>query len=82
MLAGLGAGETLTETLEYTVTSGELTDSSTIEITLEVNDAPVAEDDAAATPENESITLDVIPNDSDIDGDDLVMKTASGRKAR
>ena len=35
VLAGLGAGETLTETLEYTVTSGELSASSTIEITLE-----------------------------------------------
>ena len=32
VLAALGAGETLTETLEYTVTSGELRASSTIEI--------------------------------------------------
>ena len=74
VLAGLGAGETLTETLEYTVTSGELTDTSTIEITLEgANDAPVAQDDTAATPENESITIDVTANDSDVDGDDLVI---------
>ena len=48
MLAGLGAGETLSETLEYTVASGQLSDSSTIEITLEgANDAPTVTEPAA-----------------------------------
>ena len=36
------------------------------------NDAPVAQDDTAATPENEAL-IDVTANDSDVDGDDLVI---------
>ncbi len=38
-----------------------------------VNDAPVQQDDAASTDEDSAITIDVLDNDSDIDGDDLTV---------
>ncbi|WP_340138999.1 Ig-like domain-containing protein [Vibrio alginolyticus] len=36
-----------------------------------VNDAPVAKDDTAVTDEDTPVTIDVLPNDTDIDGDKL-----------
>jgi hypothetical protein len=36
-----------------------------------VNDAPVAVDDAVSTPEETAVTIDVLANDTDVDGDPL-----------
>ncbi len=62
-----------TDTFDYTVTDGNGgTDTATVDITISpVNDAPVAVDDSAATDEDTSVTVDVLANDSDVDGDIL-----------
>jgi len=39
-----------------------------------VNDAPVAGDDAATTPTGTAVTVPVLANDSDVDGDDLEVR--------
>jgi len=58
----------------FTVTddgAGNLTDSETIVITVnEVNNAPVANGDAASTSENTGVSVDVLSNDTDVDEDD------------
>ncbi|MBT0096923.1 cadherin-like domain-containing protein, partial [Vibrio alginolyticus] len=42
-----------------------------------VNDAPVATNDNAVTDEDTPVTIDVLPNDTDIDGDKLSIQSAS-----
>ncbi|TOK31469.1 hypothetical protein CGI19_24460, partial [Vibrio parahaemolyticus] len=42
-----------------------------------VNDAPVAKDDIATTQEDTAVTIDVLSNDSDVDGDKLSIESAS-----
>ena len=84
MLAALGAGETLTETLEYTVTSGELRASSTIEITLEgANDAPTVTEPATASLLEDSGAEGAVVTTvtgSDIDGDTVTYAITSGNE--
>ena len=55
------------------------TASSTLAITVApINDAPVATADTATMDEDAApITIDVLANDSDVDGDSLVINTAS-----
>ncbi|HEX7842171.1 MAG TPA: cadherin-like domain-containing protein, partial [Kofleriaceae bacterium] len=59
----------------YTVRDpGGLTSTATVHITvLPVNDAPVAADDAASLAEDSSVAIDVVANDSDVDGDALAI---------
>jgi len=45
--------------------------------TLVVNSAPVASDDIAITDEDTSITIDVLSNDTDVDGDTLAVISAT-----
>jgi hypothetical protein len=69
-----------TATVDYVVSDGNgETDTATLTVNLfEVNDAPVAEDDVIVVPEDAtSATLDVLVNDSDVDGDDLTITSAS-----
>lgn len=59
--------------LRYTVTDGAIAAESAI-ITLTVrpvNDPPLAKDDGAATAEESSVTVVVLANDTDVDGDTL-----------
>ncbi|KPP91205.1 MAG: putative Ca2+-binding protein [Rhodobacteraceae bacterium HLUCCA08] len=42
-----------------------------------VNDAPVAQDDTASTDEDTPVTIDVLANDSDVDGDPLTVTEAT-----
>ena len=44
----------------------------TVNVTA-VNDAPVAVDDSGTTPEDMPVTVKVLSNDSDVDGDTLVV---------
>ncbi|KGR35589.1 RTX toxin [Vibrio campbellii] len=65
-------------TISYTVSDGELEDSAQVSVTVNpVNDAPVANDDSAVTDEDTPVTIDVLPNDTDIDGDTLTIVNAS-----
>jgi hypothetical protein len=54
------------------------TDGATVTITINaVNDPPTANDDVAVTDEDTAVTIDVLANDSDVDGDALTIASAS-----
>ena len=59
----------------YTIDDGHGgTDSASVAITVaSVNDAPDAVSDAAITDEDTALTIAVLPNDSDVDGDTLTI---------
>ena len=68
-----------TDTFSYTVNDGN-GNVSTATVTVnvsDVNEAPKATDDAVSTPENTPVTIDAVDNDTDADGDPLVI-TAVG----
>lgn len=75
----LKVGETRTETFTYTVRDANGgTDTATATITITgVNDAPIAVNDTAATAEDTPVTITVLTNDSDVDGDTLSVTGAS-----
>jgi PKD repeat protein len=66
-----------TDSFTYTVSDGHGgTDTATVTVTITpVNDAPVAIDDSLTVAEGGSGPVDVVANDTDVDGDAL---TASG----
>ncbi|HCG8512822.1 TPA: tandem-95 repeat protein, partial [Vibrio parahaemolyticus] len=65
-------------TITYIVTDGDLTDEANVTVTVTpVNDSPVAVDDTVSTQEDTVVTIDVLPNDSDVDGDKLSIQSAS-----
>ncbi|WP_369686292.1 tandem-95 repeat protein [Photobacterium leiognathi] len=66
-------------TVPYTITDGDKTATSTVTIHVTpINDAPVANPDSFTTDEDTSITVDLIKNDSDVDGDKLTVKEING----
>ncbi|HHK8674070.1 tandem-95 repeat protein [Vibrio parahaemolyticus] len=70
-------------TITYIVTDGDLTDEAKVTVTVTpVNDSPVAVDDTVSTQEDTVVTIDVLPNDSDVDGDKLSLQSASVPKAQ
>uniref|UniRef100_UPI004059DD0C tandem-95 repeat protein n=1 Tax=Vibrio parahaemolyticus TaxID=670 RepID=UPI004059DD0C len=67
-----------TDSFTYIVTSGGVSESTTVSVDVTpVNDAPVAKDDIATTQEDTAVTIDVLPNDSDVDGDKLSIESVS-----
>lgn len=63
------------DTFIYTITDGNngfSTAAVNIAVTP-VNDPPVASPDSASTQENIAVTIDVLSNDSDVDGDKLTI---------
>ncbi|EGR0291098.1 tandem-95 repeat protein [Vibrio parahaemolyticus] len=72
-----------TDSFTYIVTSGGVSESTTVSVDVTpVNDAPVAKDDTAITDEDIPVTIDVLPNDNDIDGDKLSIQSASVPEAQ
>ena len=67
------------DSFTYTVSDGQGgTDTATVTVTVTpVNDAPVANDDVATTPEDVAVDIYVLANDSDIDGDMLVVDSVT-----
>ncbi|TOP73532.1 tandem-95 repeat protein, partial [Vibrio parahaemolyticus] len=66
------------DSFTYIVTTGGVSESTTVNVDVTpVNDAPVAKDDIATTQEDTVVTIDVLPNDSDVDGDKLSIESAS-----
>ena len=63
------------DTITYTVTDGNGgSATSTVSVTVNpVNDAPVAEDDTASTDFYTPVTIAVLANDTDVDGDTLAV---------
>ena len=77
----LGQGETRTVTFTYTATDahGVVSNPSTVTIRVAgTNDAPVATIDTATTSEETSVTINVLANDSDVDGDTLAVSHVNG----
>jgi large repetitive protein len=68
-----------TDTITYTISDGQGgTATSTVTITVtSANDPPVAVNDAATTPEDVPVTVPVLANDTDIDGNPLTVTAAS-----
>jgi hypothetical protein len=66
-------------TLNYTVSDGNGgTDSASVSVTVNaVNDAPVANPDSGTVNEDSSVTIDVLTNDTDVDGDALSITNAA-----
>ncbi|MCX7561465.1 tandem-95 repeat protein, partial [Sulfitobacter sp. F26204] len=67
------------DTITYTVEDPDGNPATgTVAVTVApVNDAPVAEDDSDSTPEDTAVTIDVLGNDSDVDGDPLTVTAAT-----
>ncbi|WP_158601380.1 retention module-containing protein [Marinomonas rhizomae] len=65
-------------TIKYTVSDGHGgTDTAEVSVDVDaVNDAPVAAADTVTTDEDTVITIDVLANDKDVDGDILVITDA------
>ena len=62
------------DSFSYTITDGTEQDTATVTITVNpVNDIPVANDDNDATDEDMAVTVDVLANDTDLDGDTLTI---------
>ncbi len=60
------------DTFTYQVGDGLLSALARVDITVNpVDDAPVANDDSATTAEDTPVTVDVLANDVDVDGDTL-----------
>ncbi|WP_421919910.1 Ig-like domain-containing protein [Marinifilum sp.] len=71
------------DTFTYTI-EDENGDQSTATVSITVNpvnDAPVAIDDTNSTDENTSVSGNVLPNDTDIDLDDLTVVRINGNAA-
>ncbi|MEL7035395.1 MAG: Ig-like domain-containing protein [Cyanobacteria bacterium J06592_8] len=69
----LAVNENTTDTFEYTINDGELTDTATVDVNVTgVNDVPVAEDDEFDIGEDMVLDGDVAENDSDVDASDVL----------
>lgn len=66
-------------TITYTVDDGNGgTDTATVDVDVTpVNDAPDAVNDDATTAEDTPVTIDVLGNDTDVDGDTLIITGAT-----
>jgi alpha-tubulin suppressor-like RCC1 family protein len=64
------------DAFDYTISDGHgHTASAAVTVTITcVNDAPVAADDTASTSENTPVTIQVLANDTDVDGNSLSLQ--------
>ncbi|MFC3686716.1 Ig-like domain-containing protein, partial [Hydrogenophaga luteola] len=79
----LDAGESQSDVFTYTVSDpGGLTATTTLTITVNgLNDAPVAVDDSRTTAEDTPVTIAVLGNDTDVDGETLSVTQIDGQAA-
>lgn len=86
VLDSLAPGQSQVDTVYYTVTDSHgLSSVSSVSVTVTapaaVNHAPTANADTASVTDNQSVTIDVLANDRDADGDSMSLagfgKTAS-----
>ncbi len=75
----LQAGGSTTDSFTYTVSDGYGgTDTATVTIAVNgVNDPPVAVNDSAITYEDTPVIIDVLNNDSDVEGDTLTVDSVT-----
>lgn len=70
------------DTFTYTVTDGTATVEYTVTVTVNpINDAPVAVGDTAQTNANTPANVNVLANDTDVDGDVLTVSQVNGSSA-
>jgi uncharacterized repeat protein (TIGR01451 family) len=75
---GSGSIGIITSDQGNTGTGGPQSDSDTFAVGVTpVNDPPVADDDAASTPEDTPVLVSVLPGDTDVDGDPLTISIVS-----
>ncbi|WP_299178600.1 Ig-like domain-containing protein [uncultured Neptuniibacter sp.] len=74
------AGFSGSETFNYSISDGQGgSDSASVTVTVSaVNHAPVASNDSASTNQDSAVTISVLANDSDADGDTLSVTGTSG----
>ncbi len=79
----LAANETRTTTISYQVSDGQGgVDTATLSVTVSgTNDVPVAVADTNLTTENNSVSGDVLLNDSDVDASDILSVSQIGEDA-
>jgi VCBS repeat-containing protein len=67
------------DSITYTISDGKGGFSTaSVAVTVNpVNDVPVALNDSAVTPEDQPVTIPVLANDSDVDGDPLTITAAT-----
>ena len=67
------------DTFTYTASDNNGgTATATVRVTIApVNDPPIAQDDSAATDEDAPVTIDVLANDSDPEGDSLLIQSVT-----
>lgn len=66
-----------TDRFAYFISDGELADSATVTVRVEpAGDAPVASSDQTSVAEDDSVTVHVLDNDTDVDGDSLFVSAA------
>ncbi|MGI9495313.1 MAG: Ig-like domain-containing protein [Mariniblastus sp.] len=67
------------DSFNYTINDGNgNTDTATVSITVDaVNDNPVASDDSSVTNEDTAVLINVISNDTDVDGDSLTVDSVN-----
>ena len=75
----LGSGDSAIDSFDYTISDGQATDSATVTITINgVDDPPVAIDDTATVNEDDPATaIDVLANDTDIDGGPIAIDSVT-----
>ena len=65
-----------TDSFTYTVSDGVLTTAGTVLVSVApVNDAPLGIDDSVSAEEDTAVTLNVLANDSDVEGDALAVES-------
>jgi VCBS repeat-containing protein len=78
----LALGQTVQDSFTYTVSDGSLSDTGTLIINIAGrNDAPVANPDTAAAGENQTITVNVRANDTDVDNGAVLTVVAASAPA-
>jgi len=75
----LGVGQTATDTFRYVVRDEDgFTSVGTVTVTINgLNDAPTAVNDVASVARNGTVTISVLANDTDIDGDPLTVTSVN-----
>ena len=76
-----GSGSHRADTFMYVVTDDKGGQTGArVSVTPSMNRPPVAAPDTAMTPRNTSVTVDVLANDTDPDGDEVTLVSASQPK--
>ena len=72
----LGEGQVASEVFNYTASDGTVSDAATLTITLTgLGSVPNVEDDTASTTEDSSVSGNVLANDTDDEGDPLIVSS-------